>query len=172
MACHVHVMHGTDVDGRATCHWLENHPNNHYRNAAHLSQSKEKSPTFLKRPFSTKKTRKKTDLSHLHPLFLAKNWTLFFFWLYQPPYHPTQPTQPTQPNCTQKTHLQGWCTTWLTWKLKSSTRPSRLIRAFGLKLWSVRDLPETKRNLEKMGTEVAPQASQRPGKIGFFAGMI
>lgn len=58
--------------GTATCHWPENHPNNHYRNAAHLSQSKEKSPTFLKRPFAKKKLEKKQTFPIYIPFFWPK----------------------------------------------------------------------------------------------------
>ena len=166
--------------GTATCHWPENHPNNHYRNAAHLSQSKEKSPTFLKRPFSRKKTSKKNKHFPFHPLFLAKNCTVkkkkksFLGCINhlntQP--NPLNPPNPTVPNCT---HLQGWCTTWLTWKLKSSTRPSRLIRAFGLKGCRSEMFPKKEKTWKKWGRKLLPRHPKGLGKWmikGWFKGLL
>lgn len=157
--------------GKATCHWLENHSNIHYRNAAHLSQSKEKSPTFLKRPFSKKKTRKKTNLAHLHPPFLAKNCTLFFFLAVsttlttQPnPLNPPNPTVPREP--TSKADApHGWLGS-------SRVRPDP--RDWSEPLASKVVGPrcsKKKKNLEKMGTEVAPQAPQ-VWENGWFNGLL
>lgn len=160
--------------GTATCHWPENHPNNHYRNAAHLSQSKEKSPTFLKRPFAKKKTRKKTNLSHLHPLFLAKNCTLkkkkSCFWAVSTTLTPNPTTQPTQPNCTQRSTSKADAPHG--WLGSSRVRPDP--RGWSEPLASncgrSEIFPKQKKTWKKWGRKLLPRHPKGLGKLDFLQG--